>query len=102
MCIRDRGYSVQPYSPAAGTGLSSHELNQPGAYRDISDTSVVAQFKSIEEGLPDELINLYPFSSIFFDKHPLQHLHQSNWFYQSISFHSSRRISLHVHYHLSH
>lgn len=40
-----KGYTIQPYSPAAGTGLSSHELNQPGAYRDITDTSVVAQFK---------------------------------------------------------
>lgn len=40
-----KGYTVQPYSPAAGTGLSSHELNQPGTYRDIKDTSVVAQFK---------------------------------------------------------
>lgn len=40
-----KGYTIQPYSPAAGTGLSSHELNQPGAYRDIKDTSVVAQFK---------------------------------------------------------
>ncbi len=56
-----KGYTVQPYSPAAGSGLSSHELNQPGAYRDISDTSVVAQFKSIKEGLPNEFINLYPF-----------------------------------------
>lgn len=40
-----KGYTIQPYSPAAGTGLSSHELNQPGAYRDIKDTSIVAQFK---------------------------------------------------------
>ena len=40
-----KGYTVQPYSPAAGTGLSSHELNQPGAYRNVKDTSVVAQFK---------------------------------------------------------
>ena len=56
-----KGYTVQPYSPAAGSGLSSHELNQPDAYRDISDTSIVAQFKSIKEGLPIELINLYPF-----------------------------------------
>ncbi len=40
-----KGYTIQPYSPAAGTGLSSHELNQPGAYRDVKDTSVVAQFK---------------------------------------------------------
>ena len=40
-----KGYTIQPYSPAAGTGLSSHELNQPGTYRDVSDTTVVAQFK---------------------------------------------------------
>ena len=40
-----KGYTVQPYSPAAGTGLSSHELNQPGTYRDIKDTSIVAQFR---------------------------------------------------------
>ncbi len=40
-----KGYTVQPYSPAAGTGLSSHELNQPGTYHDVKDTSIVAQFK---------------------------------------------------------
>ena len=40
-----KGYTIQPYSPNAGTGLSSHELNQPGCYRDVSDTTVVAQFK---------------------------------------------------------
>ena len=40
-----KGYSIQPYSPAAGTGLSSHELNQPGCYRDVKDNTVVAQFK---------------------------------------------------------
>ncbi|MCB0837738.1 MAG: class I tRNA ligase family protein, partial [Bacteroidetes bacterium] len=40
-----KGFTIQPYSPAAGTGLSSHELNQPGTYRDIKDTTVVAQFK---------------------------------------------------------
>ncbi|RKD18272.1 isoleucine--tRNA ligase [Pelobium manganitolerans] len=40
-----KGYTVQPYSPAAGTGLSSHELNQPGTYRDVKDTSIVAQFR---------------------------------------------------------
>ncbi len=42
-----KGYSIQPYSPAAGTGLSSHELNLPGCYKDVKDTSVVAQFKVI-------------------------------------------------------
>src|SRR5690554_4041686 len=40
-----KGYTIQPYSPAAGTGLSSHELNQPGTYRDVKDTSIVAQFR---------------------------------------------------------
>ena len=44
-----KGYTIQPYSPAAGTGLSSHELNQPGAYRDVKDTAVVAQFKALPE-----------------------------------------------------
>jgi len=42
-----KGYTIQPYSPAAGTGLSSHELNQPGTYRDVKDTSCVAQFKIV-------------------------------------------------------
>ena len=40
-----KGYTVQPFSPAAGTGLSSHELNQPGTYKEVKDTTVVAQFK---------------------------------------------------------
>lgn len=53
-----KGYTIQPYSPAAGTGLSSHELNQPGCYRDVKDTTVTAQFKVVddvpfaESGLP--------------------------------------------------
>lgn len=42
-----KGYTIQPYSPAAGTGLSSHEVNQPGSYRDVKDTTAVAQFKAI-------------------------------------------------------
>jgi isoleucyl-tRNA synthetase len=50
-----KGYTVQPYSPAAGTGLSSHELNQPGTYRDVSDTTIVAQFKAITATLPQSL-----------------------------------------------
>ncbi|MNK30602.1 Isoleucine--tRNA ligase [compost metagenome] len=50
-----KGYTIQPYSPAAGTGLSSHELNQPGTYRDVSDTTIVAQFKAITETLPSFL-----------------------------------------------
>ncbi|XOD69008.1 MAG: isoleucine--tRNA ligase [Flavobacteriales bacterium AspAUS03] len=47
-----KGYTIQPYSPAAGTGLSSHELNLPGAYKDITDTTIVAQFKAKKETLP--------------------------------------------------
>jgi len=43
-----KGYTIQPYSPAAGTGLSTHELNQPGAYKDIKDTSATAQFKVVQ------------------------------------------------------
>lgn len=43
-----KGYTIQPYSPAAGTGLSSHELNQPGTYRDVKDTTCIAQFKAID------------------------------------------------------
>ena len=50
-----KGYTIQPYSPMAGTGLSSHELNQPGCYRDVSDTSVTAQFETIDDTLPAAL-----------------------------------------------
>ena len=42
-----KGKSIQPFSPAAGTGLSTHELNQPGCYRDVKDTTAVAQFKIV-------------------------------------------------------
>ncbi|PQJ75365.1 isoleucine--tRNA ligase [Polaribacter gangjinensis] len=52
-----KGYTIQPYSPKAGTGLSSHELNQPGTYQDVTDTTVVAQFKAINETLPGFLQN---------------------------------------------
>ena len=58
-----KGYTIQPYSPAAGTGLSSHELNQPGCYRDVKDTTCTAQFaiKNFELGIKncDEDITLY-------------------------------------------
>jgi isoleucyl-tRNA synthetase len=50
-----KGYTIQPYSPKAGTGLSSHEVNQPGSYRDVTDTTVVAQFKAINDTLPNFL-----------------------------------------------
>ena len=47
-----KGYTIQPYSPAAGTGLSSHEINQPGCYKDVTDTSAIAEFSVKEESLP--------------------------------------------------
>ncbi|MEO9512329.1 MAG: isoleucine--tRNA ligase [Flavobacteriaceae bacterium] len=50
-----KGYTIQPYSPKAGTGLSSHELNQPGTYQDVTDTTVTAQFKAAESSLPEFL-----------------------------------------------
>ena len=50
-----KGYSIQPYSPKAGTGLSSHELNQPGTYQDVTDTTVTAQFECVEKTLPERL-----------------------------------------------
>jgi len=61
-----KGYTIQPYSPAAGTGLSSHELNQPGTYKDVTDTTIVAQFKVLEnekaaklfEGVTEEVFFL--------------------------------------------
>ena len=50
-----KGYTIQPFSPKAGTGLSSHELNQPGTYQDVTDTSVTAMFRAKRESLPDFL-----------------------------------------------
>ena len=50
-----KGYTIQPYSPKAGTAISSHELNQPGTYQDVSDTTVTAQFKLSTKNLPDFL-----------------------------------------------
>lgn len=46
-----KGYTIQPYSPKAGTGLSSHELNQPGTYQDVTDTTVTAQFKVVQDAV---------------------------------------------------
>lgn len=53
-----KGYTIQPYSPKAGTGLSSHELNQPGTYQNVTDTTVIAQFKAKKETLPKILQEL--------------------------------------------
>jgi len=55
-----KGYNIQPYSPKAGTGLSSHELNQPGTYKNVTDTSVTAQFKTINESLPKKIYKKTP------------------------------------------
>ena len=55
-----KGYNIQPYSPKAGTGLSSHELNQPGTYKNVTDTSVTAQFKTINESLPKKIFKEIP------------------------------------------
>ena len=60
-----KGYTIQPFSPAAGTGLSSHELNQPGTYKDVKDVSAVAQFKikrirgQLAVNVHVQLINIY-------------------------------------------
>jgi len=58
-----KGYTIQPYSPKAGTGLSSHELNQPGTYQDVTDTTVTAQFKAIKSTLPETIKH---YESVFF------------------------------------
>jgi len=52
-----KGYTIQPYSPAAGTGLSSHELNMPGAYKDVKDISAVAQFKIVRNDKSESLFD---------------------------------------------
>lgn len=59
-----KGYSIQPYSPAAGTGLSTHELNQPGCYRDVKDNTVTAQFKVVHNSHSEFLFN-DPFGDVF-------------------------------------
>ncbi|SHI45750.1 Isoleucyl-tRNA synthetase [Hymenobacter daecheongensis DSM 21074] len=65
-----KGYTIQPYSPAAGTGLSSHELNQPGTYRDVKDTTVVAQFKVKRDEKSEPL-----FANMTLDEVPLATLY---------------------------
>jgi isoleucyl-tRNA synthetase len=55
-----KGYTIQPYSPKAGTGLSSHELNQPGCYQDVTDTTVTAKFETHQETLPKQLQDELP------------------------------------------
>jgi isoleucyl-tRNA synthetase len=60
-----KGYTIQPYSPAAGTGLSSHELNQPGCYKDVKDTSLTAQFKVIKNAKSEFLFELADNGEVF-------------------------------------
>ena len=66
-----KGYTIQPYSPKAGTGLSSHELNQPGTYQDVTDTTVVAQVKAVERSLPDFLKKFDPLHFLAWTTTPL-------------------------------
>lgn len=61
-----KGYTIQPYSPAAGTGLSSHELNMPGCYKDVKDTSAVAQFKVIRNEKSEFLFKEVKAGDVFF------------------------------------
>jgi isoleucyl-tRNA synthetase len=67
-----KGYTIQPYSPKAGTGLSSHEVNQPGSYRDVTDTTIVAQFKVLSptlskgEGGENDIYKAFGFNSLPF------------------------------------
>ena len=68
-----KGYSIQPYSPAAGTGLSTHELNQPGCYRDVKDTTCVAQFEVIRNAKSEFLFQECRYPGLFpgLDDHTL-------------------------------
>ncbi len=61
-----KGYTIQPYSPAAGTGLSSHELNQPGTYKDVKDTSLTAQFKVVKNERSQFLFDAAGSDNVYF------------------------------------
>ena len=61
-----KGYTIQPFSPAAGTGLSTHELNMPGAYREVKDVSAVAQFMVVKEDRSAFLYDLVPQGNVYF------------------------------------
>ncbi len=60
-----KGYTIQPYSPAAGTGLSTHELNQPGCYKDVKDTTVTAQFKIVADETSEPILSKSGFNTFF-------------------------------------
>ena len=61
-----KGYTIQPYSPAAGTGLSTHELNQPGCYRDVKDTTCVAMFKAIKDSKSEFIFENIDTDEVYF------------------------------------
>ncbi|MCB9320713.1 MAG: isoleucine--tRNA ligase [Lewinellaceae bacterium] len=61
-----KGYTIQPFSPAAGTGLSTHELNMPGAYREVKDVSAVAQFEVVQDKKSEFLYDLVPQGKVYF------------------------------------
>lgn len=61
-----KGYTIQPYSPKAGTGLSSHELNQPGTYQEVTDTTITAQFKALKSTLPSSIQSLSSTTEVYF------------------------------------
>ncbi|MFA7116866.1 MAG: isoleucine--tRNA ligase [Bacteroidales bacterium] len=61
-----KGHSIQPYSPAAGTGLSTHELNQPGCYKDVKDTTCVAQFKIVKDQKSQKLFDIAGRNDLYF------------------------------------
>ncbi|MFI3291932.1 MAG: isoleucine--tRNA ligase [Rikenellaceae bacterium] len=61
-----KGYTIQPYSPAAGTGLSTHELNQPGCYRDVKDTTCTAQFEIVRNEVSEKLFSSEDEGTLYF------------------------------------
>ncbi|MFI3282048.1 MAG: isoleucine--tRNA ligase [Rikenellaceae bacterium] len=61
-----KGYTIQPYSPAAGTGLSTHELNQPGCYRDVKDTTCTAQFEIVRNEISEKLFSAEDEGTLYF------------------------------------
>ncbi len=61
-----KGYTIQPYSPAAGTGLSTHELNQPGCYRDVKDTTCTAQFRVVRDSRSEKLFEAAGDDNLYF------------------------------------
>jgi isoleucyl-tRNA synthetase len=80
-----KGYTIQPYSPKAGTGLSSHEVNQPGSYRDVTDTTIVAQFKVLDSEREKTFAKFYDYitsknlSHYKFEKLDLDEIHFLAW-----------------------